>query len=187
MTLQFIAPTKRRSMSKARAALTVERARELLDYNPDTGHLTWRIARPGTAKAGSRAGSAAHWNGYRVVSIRCHQYQEHVLAWLIYFGVWPEDCLDHINGARSDNRIANLRECSRAENSQNRGPDADNKCGFLGVHLTPNGKWRAQIKKDGFRHYLGDFSSPEEASAEYLRAKRRLHPFNPIPRVSHRG
>jgi hypothetical protein len=182
MTLQFIAPTKRRSMTKARAALNAERASELLSYSPETGILTWKIARSGVAKLGQRAGSAAHWNGYRVLRIGGHQYQEHAVAWLIFFGEWPASFLDHINGNRSDNRICNLRECSAAENAQNRGPDRDNKSGYLGVHKAPSGKWRAQIKKDGYRHYLGQFDTPELASAAYQKAKRQLHQFNPIPR-----
>lgn len=173
---EYVPPTKRRGMTP-----TVETVRERFDYDPDTGILTWRN-RSGNAKKGSRAGCASHWNGYRVVSLSGRQHQEHRIAWLHFYGAMPAGHIDHINGDRSDNRIANLRECSAAENAQNRKLHADNKSGYQGVHLTPKGKWRAQIKVRGFRHYLGDFSSPELAHAAYLGAKRVMHPFSPKPR-----
>jgi hypothetical protein len=163
--------------------ITADMVRRLLDYDPDTGVLTWKVRRAGNALSGSRAGSTKHWNGYRVVTFVGYQRQEHALAWLHYYGKWPDKHLDHINGDRADNRIANLRECSPAENAQNRLADRDNKSGYQGVYR-PRGQntWRAQIKKDGVRHYLGDYPTPQEASAAYKAAKRLLHTFSPVPR-----
>lgn len=48
--------------------LTAERARELLDYNPDTGEFRWRIARRGTARYGAIAGSFDS-GGYRMIMV----------------------------------------------------------------------------------------------------------------------
>jgi hypothetical protein len=48
--------------------------------------------------------------------------------------------------------------------------------GFAGVELVKSsGKFTARIKKDGKRHYLGQFDSAEEASAAYLKAKEGLY------------
>lgn len=44
----------------------------------------------------------------------------HRVAWFLYYGKWPEKCIDHINGDRSDNRIENLRDVSHSENSLNK-------------------------------------------------------------------
>ena len=91
-------------------------------------------------------------------------------------GDWPTTDIDHINGDPADNRIVNLRMVSRGHNLQNqRKPHRDGKSGFLGVYLK-NGKWQSRIMVGGVSHDLGRFSTPEDASAAYLQAKRKLHP-----------
>jgi len=47
------------------------------------------------------------------------RYYAHRLAWLYVYGVWPDGDTDHINRNKHDNRIANLRSCSRSENMLN--------------------------------------------------------------------
>lgn len=179
--LELIPHTPRRKMTKAE--ITAEFVRGLLDYDATTGILTWRVRRAGLAKKGSRAGCGTHWNGYRTLTLGNVQCQEHAVAWLHHYGTWPSEDLDHVNGDRADNRIANLRECSPAQNAQNLPVNRDNKSGFLGVYRPKKkNKWRAQIKKDGVRHYLGDYFTPEEAHQAYLKAKAELHEFNPVPR-----
>src|ERR1044071_3707060 len=119
-------------MKSGKPPLTVERVRALLDYTPDNGHLLWRVAPSRGIKVGAHAG-CKHWSGYRRISIGGRMYMAHRLAWLHTYGVWPTDQLDHINGARDDNRISNLRECTQAENHQNYGLRDRNSSGFPGV------------------------------------------------------
>jgi hypothetical protein len=106
-------------------------------------------------------------------------YRAHRLAWLYVHDVWPDDQIDHINGCRDDNRIANLREVTNAQNMQNlHRPHSRNTSGYLGVHFVrERNRWGAQIRDNGRKRNLGHFATAEEASAAYLAAKRELHPF----------
>ena len=86
--------------------------------------------------------------------------------------------VDHINGNGLDNRKANLRVCSHAENIRNRRMHLNNRSGFKGVYFddTSRGKpWRAQITFCGKKYRLGRFDTPEAASAAYQEAASRMH------------
>lgn len=83
--------------------------------------------------------------------------------------------IDHVNGDPLDNRKANLRICYRAENGMNRGKTKRNTTGYKGVRLNRPGQWIAQIAAHGTHHYLGSFSSPEEAHAAYCEAAKIYH------------
>lgn len=115
--------------------------------------------------------------GYRRVTYQYRWISAQRAAWLFTHGAIPPGMvIDHINGNPSDNRIANLRPITQAENCQNRVvASRTNKTGFLGVHRKRR-KYRAAIGISGQRIYLGLFSTPEEASAAYFEAKRKFHP-----------
>ena len=74
-------------------------------------------------------------NGYKVGSVFSKRLLAHRVAWAIYYGVWPEDCIDHINGDRSDNRISNLRDANKSTNGMNRGPQRNNSSGMKGIYF----------------------------------------------------
>jgi hypothetical protein len=89
--------------------------------------------------------------------------------------------LDHRDGVRTNNRLANLREATRSENCQNAAKRNDNTSGFTGVW--PVGKrWRAKVAVDGVERHAGYFATKELAQAAYLATKAELHKFQPIPR-----
>lgn len=51
-----------------------------------------------------------------------------------------------------------------------------NKAGMLGVtYLPTRNAYRASVALMGKSKYIGQFSTPEEAHAAYLLAKRQLH------------
>lgn len=158
--------------------LTQARLKELLKYDPETGEFTRRLGRRGYA-AGTRAGTA-HPEGYIVITIDRVRYLAHRLAWFYIHGVWPPADTDHINGKRADNRIANLRCATRAENSQNvRCSRRGSELGVLGVSRNRD-KFRACIRIAGVPTHLGTFPTIEEAEQAYLRAKAELHPFSTL-------
>lgn len=112
-------------------ALTLERARALLAYDPDTGLMTWRVSR-GPIKARSPAGT--RWeDGYWTVVIDRKRYLLHRLAWFLIKGVWPASTLDHRDTDPSNNRWKNLREATGGQNSANRNVQSNSALGIKGV------------------------------------------------------
>lgn len=161
----------------AAAILTHARLRDLLHYDPNTGVFTWRVSRKGVKHAGAVAGDMNR-RGYWRVNVDQRRYIASVLAWFYMTGAWPEQDIDHKDGVRHHNWWSNLRQVSRSVNNQNqRRAQCHSKSGYLGV--SPNRKgWAASINADGVKHHLGTFSTPQEAHAVYVEAKRRLHPGN---------
>lgn len=154
--------------------LTVDVLREILDYDPMTGVFRWRQGRKGI-RAGGVAGSKKAY-GYVEIGLLNGQYLAHRLAWLFVHGVWPADQIDHIDGDRSNNCIANLREATRSENLRNRGLQRNNTSGFKGVIFDKRtGMWQARIKIHGRRILLGLHETPEAAHAAYCEAAAKHH------------
>ncbi|MEF8689420.1 UNVERIFIED_CONTAM: HNH endonuclease [Comamonas sp. A-3] len=156
--------------------LTAARLKELLVYDPAIGEFRWLQSR-GKAKKGSVAGSGTP-NGYTVIRIDPRNYYAHRLAFLYMDAEWPQCEVDHVNGARTDNRWVNLRDVDVATNVQNKHvPHRNNKLGLLGVswHAAKR-KYRAGIDTFGKKIHLGYFSDPNAAHQAYLSAKRAMHP-----------
>lgn len=152
--------------------------RERLSYDPETGRLTWKKARD-SGRIGKEA-KCLDVAGYIQVNVAGSVLKGHRIAWAIYYGEWPSDHIDHINGVRNDNRIANLRCVNGTMNTQNkRNGSCKSKTGVLGVYfyeqMRPEKRYRAKIQANGKQYHLGGFSTPEEAHEAYVQAKRRLH------------
>lgn len=158
---------------------SAERLRELLNYEPDTGRLTWRSRLTRTDLNGLEAGTL-DVRGYRAVFIDGYRAPGHRAIWCMQTGRWPVGHVDHINGERADNRWENLREVTMQGNAHNRRkPHKNNKIGLLGVTRNKL-RFEAGIKVNGKHVYIGLFKTAEEAHAAYVEAKRRLHPTSTI-------
>jgi len=84
--------------------------------------------------------------------------------------------VDHISGDGLDNRRANLRLATYAQNNQNCRVYQNNKSGYKGVRWNRRDKrWLAEIRANGLRKYIGLFDSPAEAHAAYCAAAKELH------------
>lgn len=150
-------------------ALTAAEARELLNYEPDTGVITWRKSVP-RRKAGSIAGATAA-DGYRRICIRRKQYAAHRVIWLMTYGEWPASQVDHINRNRADNRISNLRAADGWQNQANTA--ATTKA--AGVQWDRrHGKWHVAIRHKGARFFLGSFTDRALAERAYDDKAREL-------------
>ena len=161
----------------ARILPSAERVRELLHYDPLTGIFTWLFITSNRVKVGDVAGSP-DGRGYIGIRIDNRRHSAHRLAWLYVYSAWPVNEIDHRNNIKNDNRLSNLRDCSRSENLQNQSkPQSNNKSGFRGVFWHGRDKaWRAVIKVNRKQIYLGLHPTAELAYAAYLEAKRRMHP-----------
>ena len=142
----------------------VESLRTLLAYDPETGIFTWKIANSRCVKVGQIAGARStvgywevRWNGGR-------SQKAHRVAWLYVHGRWPNGYIDHINGDRGDNRIANLREATNAENVANAPPRSDNTSGIKGVYWDRRrSRWAVRVRRRGYPDYHVSFGTLEEA------------------------
>lgn len=151
--------------------VTQERLKTFLNYDPETGLFTWLVP-VGQAKRNKTAGRMNH-NGYCQIGLFGARFSAHRLAWLYVFGEWPSNSVDHINGDRSDNRIANLRLANRSQNGANSRAPSKSKYG-KGVRLRSRGKFQAYVTSMGHQHHLGLFDTPQEAAAAYLRKATEL-------------
>lgn len=151
--------------------------RDRLTYDAATGVFVWiKTAYNKRQYIGRRAGGF-DGEGYISIKIDGVKYRAHHLAWLYVYGVWPSNILDHKDGNKANNAIANLREVTYAENSQNqRAAHRDSSHGFMGVDFNKRKKrWRARIQCGDKRVTLGGFETAEAAQAAYLAAKREFH------------
>lgn len=139
-----------------------DRLHELFDYDPDTGDLTRRIGVRGSPK-GTVIGTTRP-NGYKVAVVDGKPYRVHRLVWMYHHGDIQHE-VDHINRDKGDNRIENLRLCTRTENVRNavgKGP------GYKGVSFCKQtGKWVAQITVNYRNKKLGRFITQEDAALAY--------------------
>lgn len=160
--------------SKEKGELTTNELKEVLRYEPETGHFYWRQRGVGRRRVDAPAGSISK-DGYVVISFGYKAYKAHRLAWLYMHGKWPSGVIDHINGNPGDNRITNLRDTSQISNAQNRRKtSANNKSGVIGVRQDGS-RWRAQITAGGKTVQLGTFDTVEAAVEARAKAQSRIH------------
>jgi hypothetical protein len=130
---------------------------------------------PATGKFWREAGCASA-SGYRQIWFQGRQHMEHRVAWFLHYGEWPKEQVDHINGVRSDNRIANLRGATPSQNLRNRPRPRNNTSGHKGVSWnTGRQAWLATIRYEGTNKNLGYFAAREDAAAAYNRAALKYH------------
>lgn len=158
---------------QTRAELTADELRRRLDYHPDVGFFTRRIDMGNQYPIGSIAGYRTT-QGYILIEISRVKYFAHRLAWLHVHGRWPEDQIDHINGVRDDNRIANLRDIPAKDNQLNQ--PCHRKGRLVGAKPEKNNTWRASImvgcKGSRKCRSLGTYPTEQQANAAFLEARR---------------
>lgn len=153
--------------------LSFDYVSSLFNYDPSSGVITRKITKAYNAKEGSIAG-VIHKTGYLHIRIDSVCYKAHRVAWILHYGVWPSNEIDHINRIKSDNRISNLRDVTRAVNVRNTGNRKDNTSGCKGVsYYKLNKKWGANISENKKVTFLGLFNSITDAEEAYMAAVKK--------------
>lgn len=153
--------------------LNQEQLKLILHYNPDTGVFTYL-----KKNTRNNIGDIAGKNNKRYPSIYIDgkNYLVHRLAFLYMNGEWPKKEIDHINRVKSDNRWANLRECTHAENQMNVGITSRNKSGYKGIiYRAYCDCWQAIISVNKKRISLGFFKNKEDAINAYESSAKKYH------------
>lgn len=149
--------------------LTLDLARRLFRYDPETGDLIiltgQRRGRPAKAKSSS---------GYLMVDFGGKRFLVHRIIWLLVHGEWPPQLIDHIDGNRANNVFRNLRLATPQQNMANMRLCRRNSSGVKGVRPAYGGKFVAVIHHNYGRIHLGTFSTQELAADAYAKAATEL-------------
>lgn len=140
--------------------MSQDQLRSILRYDPEMGAFTWLVQRGSRVRPGSIAGSV-QTGGYRQIVINGQAYVAHRLAWFAHYGEWPTRQIDHINGVRDDNRIANLRLATQRQNAINSRRRLPSSTGERNISLLNSGRFRVAL----FRRHVGVYDTMEKAIA----------------------
>lgn len=120
-------------------------------------HLRERLGREVAAFTISKYG---HLAAKVTVLGKQRQFLLHRIVFVHAKGRLPIVDLDHVNGDPTDNRLANLREATRSENSRNA---VRRMAGLKGAYSGAGGRWHSAIWDGKTLRHLGSF--PTEAAA----------------------
>ena len=138
--------------------------KELLEYK--NGDLFWKVNRGAKKVQGQKAGTQLP-TGH--IAIRVRELGGAIYAHRIvfyFFNGYVPDMIDHINNNPVDNRIENLRACTRSENYMNKGAHKNSKSKLKNVYFNKRlNTWYVQLKADGRKFYVGCLKTAEEAKA----------------------
>lgn len=148
----------------------------VLHYDSETGIFRWKKPTSNRAVVGREPGFVDK-HGARCIALLGTRYLAHRLAWFYVYKKWPKNEIDHINLDPGDNRISNLREADKFQNTQNSRIRRHNQSGYKGVmrYQHDRNRYIAAIRARNKVHYLGIFDTPLEAHLAYVEASKIHH------------
>ncbi len=148
------------------ADITQKRLKESLIYVPESGAFVWKATL-------MPAGAPRDKRGYIRIGIEGKRYHAHRLAFIYMTGACPK-YIDHIDGRMGNNAWENLRGATKSQNGMNRAAPKNNTSGVKGVSFHQNA-FVAEVRVDGEKHYLGRFSTLDDATEAVTSARQKLH------------
>jgi hypothetical protein len=169
--------------------MNADLAREMFQYDALTGVLYWR-KRPVehfknqhgcnifNARYAGKAVGTIDPDGYLMFTYRGRGFKVHRLIWLMETGEWPEGVIDHLDHDKTNNRMSNFRDVTKAANSKNMLRRKNPRTPALGIRITPAGRYSARITADRKGYHIGNFRCLTAAVFARLKAQR-THNFHP--------
>jgi len=112
---------------------------------------------------------------YKYVTIDGKKEYVHRLVGQSFLFLTKDKYIDHIDGDRENNNVSNLRVCTNRENGSFDNRKISKTSQYTGVYFNiPANKYRAQIRLDGKRVYLGFFTSEFDAHIAYQNALKQI-------------
>lgn len=163
---------------------SVGQFRELLNYDAKSGDFLWMES--GQRKRKGAVAGHTERDGYIRIGAFKRLWLAHRLAWFMHHGTDPGDLfVDHIDGDRSNNAIANLRLADASQNSANKVVRYRRR--KLPQHIYLEGSKFAYIfDHHGKRYAKYCFASPEEALDACWKMRREvIGEFADLPVATH--
>lgn len=153
--------------------LAIDHDYVLSAFDYQDGNLIRKIGRAG--EIGQVAGCVHKGSGYIHVKIKAKAYKAHRLVFLYHHGYMPE-CVDHIDGDKTNNKIENLRAATKEENCRNQKVRSTNKSGYKGVKWVEHcKKWQVEVCKNYKQLRFGMYEDLELAGLVAIEATELIH------------
>lgn len=145
-------------------------------YIAETGDIVWKERNDDSKEskmfneryagkiAGSKVSSSHSVTSYIQTKISGKSIKNHRIIFAMHYGFMPDE-VDHIDHNGLNNRIENLRQSNRKDNSKNIPMQKSNKSGHIGVNWHKAAKkWQARaVDLNGKRIDLGRFDDIQDA------------------------
>lgn len=174
----------------ASIAADIQHLRRVLDVDFDRGIVRWmHIDQSGRCvkwpeywnkryagqEVGGRCAASGYWQMLITIDGHRRKLWRHRVVFAVANGYWPAE-IDHIDRDRANDSLANLRECTKSQNSCNKPKKAGCISRMKGVsRCRKTGKWVSQININRRHINLGRFDTEAQAGVAYAAAAKRLH------------
>lgn len=143
--------------------LTVERLRDLIDYDPRTGLMTWKFSRGRLAKEGDEAGTV-HKDGHVFIGIDGKIYAATRVVYFFMEGTWPPCRIRFRDGDPQNLRWNNLVRQDTVYHRSHRAHYQRQRARDLKVAL-------AEIKADAYDRHRYETAPDAKAAHDILKTK----------------
>lgn len=152
-----------------RKEITQDIVKECFIYSD--GELLWNKG----ARKGRKAGYFDKSRGRNYVKFLGGNWKISRLVFFMHHGFLPK-YVDHIDNDSRNDRLENLRACTRSQNNKNRRKPRNNSSGTKGIYFNKRSKrWIVGIRNDGEYFYGGSFKQKEEAEIVANKMRKNLH------------